>query len=82
MELLSEVKWRNAEKRRVYRCVAGRDLLGDWFVTRYWSAADTKQGGTKTSLHKSKNDVFKAVSTITRERSRRGYEEVHRIERH
>lgn len=73
MKILSETLWVNRETHRTYRCVAGVDLLGDWFMTRYWGSLDNGCGHYKTTIYPERDIAVSAVRIVRQERQKRGY---------
>lgn len=64
--------WINQEKRRFYRVVVQKDLLGDLVLIRYWGSLDSSLGGTKTELVKG-DDIDGLLLEIDKLRTRKGY---------
>jgi hypothetical protein len=65
--------WINLEKRRYYRTVVQRDLLGDWTLVRSWGSLDSHRGQVRTELVSSYERCLKVIGDIDKRRAYRGY---------
>jgi hypothetical protein len=65
--------WINLEKRRYYRAVAQRDLLGDWTITRSWGSLDSNRGQVRTELVSTYDACKSIIGDIGKRRNYRGY---------
>lgn len=64
--------WVNQKKRRFYRVIVQKDLLGDVVLYRYWGSLDSAHGGTKTELVNG-DDIDNLLFSIDKLRTKKGY---------
>ena len=65
--------WINNEKRRYYRVLVYKDLLGDLILMRQWGSLDTARGGSKVELVDGAEAVARLLGGISKQRLKRGY---------
>jgi hypothetical protein len=68
--------WVNKSKRRYYRAVLQRDLLGHWTLTRSWGSLDSNHGRVLHDIVDSKESGALKLTAIDKVRSHRGYQPI------
>jgi hypothetical protein len=69
--------WINLEKRRYYRAVVQRDLLGDWIFVRIWGSLDSNLGQVRIEVVESEEVGYRMITTTHKRRLERGYQSTH-----
>lgn len=65
--------WVNKEKRRYYKVMVYRDLLGDLILLRNWGSLDNERGGMKKEVV-SHQEAEALLVTIEKKRTRHQYQ--------
>jgi len=73
MAVINEKLWVNKSNQRTYRSQSGIDLLGDWFLTRYWGSTNVGVGNSRTDIFQTRELLVSAVRALDEERPKRGY---------
>jgi hypothetical protein len=71
-QLLS-LRWEHHLKKRYYKVVLSRDLLGDWVLTRVWGGIGQATGKITHIYCVTYEDGLRLADTITKTRIKKGY---------
>lgn len=72
---LPNFRWVNSDKKRYYKLILSRDLLGDWIVTRVWGALYQSRGRASHIPCSTYRDAMQLIDKICKTRMKRGYTE-------
>jgi hypothetical protein len=72
--------WINREKRRYYRAIFQRDLLGDLILVRSWGSLDSNHGRVQHEIVDSQDTGALKLAEIDKVRVHRGYQSTHRTD--
>jgi hypothetical protein len=70
---LPSFRWEHPDKKRYYKLILSRDLLGDWVVTRVWGGLNQATGRISHIPCPTYNDAIKLMEKISKTRTNRGY---------
>lgn len=73
MHELPNVRWEHPDKKRYYKLMLSRDLLGDWVITRVWGGLNQATGRVSHIPCPTYDDAIKLMVEISRIRIKHGY---------